>query len=156
MRRPILHHTLHRDAAYDPFIGRDTAEPRGCSVGGCDRPHKSRGWCRLHYFRWKSTGEPGPAEPLRKPREHGEVSYWRAHVLLKETKGRAAEHLCSHCWQPAEQWAYKGGCDDELTDRDGDNVLVYCLHHDHYMPLCRGCHNRYDRGDAAEALCTTA
>ena len=38
-----------------------------CTVEGCHRPLKSRGWCAAHYFRW---------------RNHGDV---RAHVPVRET-----------------------------------------------------------------------
>lgn len=29
-----------------------------CTIAGCDRPAKARGWCKLHYYRWKRTGDP--------------------------------------------------------------------------------------------------
>lgn len=29
-----------------------------CSVVGCDRPAKARGWCHLHYRRWREHGDP--------------------------------------------------------------------------------------------------
>jgi hypothetical protein len=34
---------------------------RPCKVDGCERPSNCRGFCGLHYNRWKSTGDPGPA-----------------------------------------------------------------------------------------------
>lgn len=34
------------------------AAPRLCSIPGCDKPHKARGWCTMHYTRWKSHGDP--------------------------------------------------------------------------------------------------
>lgn len=43
------------------------AEPqstRTCSVDGCERTHEARGWCNLHYQRWKKTGDVGAASPL--------------------------------------------------------------------------------------------
>lgn len=27
-----------------------------CAVAGCERPIKSRGWCKRHYERWRTTG----------------------------------------------------------------------------------------------------
>lgn len=36
---------------------------RVCSVEGCDRPHYGRGWCQLHWGRWKRTGDPGADTP---------------------------------------------------------------------------------------------
>ena len=32
---------------------------RTCSIDGCARPVKSRGWCQAHYFRWRRNGDPG-------------------------------------------------------------------------------------------------
>jgi len=29
-----------------------------CKQPGCDRPHKARGWCQLHYRRWRMHGDP--------------------------------------------------------------------------------------------------
>lgn len=33
-----------------------------CSVDGCDRPAKTRGYCQPHYVRVKKTGSPGSAQ----------------------------------------------------------------------------------------------
>lgn len=29
-----------------------------CGVDGCEEVHYSKGWCRLHYQRWRSSGDP--------------------------------------------------------------------------------------------------
>lgn len=41
----------------DTDRGADMAE-RTCSIEGCDRPHAARGWCALHYGRWRKHGDP--------------------------------------------------------------------------------------------------
>lgn len=36
-----------------------------CTIEGCDRKHKARGWCELHYGRWRFLGTPlgDPRQP---------------------------------------------------------------------------------------------
>ena len=29
-----------------------------CSIGGCEKRHYARGWCRSHYRRWQRHGDP--------------------------------------------------------------------------------------------------
>lgn len=36
-----------------------------CSIEGCDRPIRSRGWCNSHYLRWYKTGDPEKTRPGR-------------------------------------------------------------------------------------------
>lgn len=37
--------------------------PKGtCSIDACDKPVKARGWCAMHWSRWKRNGDPGDAE----------------------------------------------------------------------------------------------
>jgi hypothetical protein len=46
-------------------MGRKGNEP--CSVEGCENSELARGWCTMHYWRWKKTGDPGEADPRRAP-----------------------------------------------------------------------------------------
>ena len=42
-------------------------DKRTCSIDGCGKPVLARGWCATHYMRWRTTGDVGSAELLRKP-----------------------------------------------------------------------------------------
>ena len=42
-----------------------------CAVARCPREAARRGWCTMHYQRWRKTGDTGPAEPLRCGRPRG-------------------------------------------------------------------------------------
>lgn len=43
----------------------------GCSVEGCTQTHLARGWCRMHYMRWKRHGK----VELKKP--SAEERFWK-------------------------------------------------------------------------------
>lgn len=36
-----------------------------CSIEGCPKNAKTRGWCSAHYERWRRNGDPGPAGDAR-------------------------------------------------------------------------------------------
>lgn len=37
-----------------------------CSVDGCERPARAKGWCARHYQRQRLKGDPGPADLVRR------------------------------------------------------------------------------------------
>lgn len=42
-----------------PTHAKHCGHPRPlCSIEGCDRASKSRGWCATHYERWRQHGDP--------------------------------------------------------------------------------------------------
>lgn len=42
--------------------GKTRSEPRPCSVDGCERTVRARGWCNGHYKRWRKKGHLGGPE----------------------------------------------------------------------------------------------
>ena len=40
---------------------------RTCSIAGCRRKYVARGYCGMHYKRWSTTGQLGPADLINKP-----------------------------------------------------------------------------------------
>lgn len=46
---------------------------RICSIDGCEKPAKQRGWCGMHYERWRTSGDVGEVAP-RFARQSGPCS----------------------------------------------------------------------------------
>jgi hypothetical protein len=46
----------------DNLIAQADMADGTCSVDGCDRPSKHRGWCIAHYHRWLRKGDVGSAD----------------------------------------------------------------------------------------------
>lgn len=84
------------------------------------------------------------------------LTYSGVHVRLVQQHGRAAEHNCIACENPATAWAYQHDCPEELIELQqwrskGDRrPIPYCMHLEHYAPMCTSCHSKLDntRGEA--------
>lgn len=70
------------------------------------------------------------------------VTYSQAHLRLKTDRGRADSHACAVCGGVAREWAYTGGCVNELDDGKHGK---YSLNQSLYEPMCAMCHHRLDR-----------
>jgi hypothetical protein len=57
-------------------VDRMSRPQRVCAIEGCERPHSARGWCKGHYKRWWTTGDPGPAEFPGRVIQHGTDSMY--------------------------------------------------------------------------------
>lgn len=119
---------------------------RICSIDGCGKPARTRGWCNTHHMRWYRHGD-----PLRVSDQRGEgnnnwrgtnVSYFGAHNRVKRLRGCASEHQCVRCAQPAREWAYGHADPDELTNELGH---AYSADPMQYLPMCNPCHQAFDR-----------
>lgn len=56
--RPTLNGNMRRrcnECRHKPPV---EPEPRICAIAGCDLPHHSRDWCRIHYRHWWRFGDP--------------------------------------------------------------------------------------------------
>ena len=48
-------------------LGWSDMAKRTCSIDGCERAHECRGWCSMHYQRWKRHGHPHACQVLQWP-----------------------------------------------------------------------------------------
>ena len=53
---------------------RQPVERANCSVHGCERKTHGSGYCRLHYRRWKATGNPGSQSLMKRPNGSNKTS----------------------------------------------------------------------------------
>lgn len=85
--------TGHRVYARRRAVLQPTQVPH-CSVDGCQKPSKSRGWCNTHYERWRRTGDAGYAASLV-------VIAWGGTPCRTEGCQRKPQHrgLCSRCYR---------------------------------------------------------
>jgi hypothetical protein len=128
----------------------------GCIVADCDNAHDARGWCGIHYYRWRKYGDPltvgekfpgGTGENNTNWRgEH--AGYTAIHDRVYDEHGSANSWPCSNstCGNQAEQWALMPDALDKKYDIVHDKLIVYSSNLEDYVPLCRSCHQRLDRG----------
>jgi hypothetical protein len=92
---------------------------RTCSVEGCERTAHARGWCQMHYWRWKTRGEVGSAEPER-IRGDDERRWWS----FVDKQGPIPEHRpdLGPCWL----WtSYSDGLGYSMFGSGGRTVRAY-------------------------------
>jgi len=70
---------------------------RTCSIDGCGRPMKSRGWCQAHYFRWRRNGDPGGPEVLTK-------GAWKSCNMDGCDRKMFGHGLCQMHWSRYHKW----------------------------------------------------
>ncbi len=134
---------------------------RICTIDGCGKTHRARGFCGSHYAKWYKHGDPlavkvwgslpGPAHPSWKP----DACYTAVHDRLKRSRGKASEHSCA-CGARATEWAYDHADPAEIVGRSGVGTsAAYSTDLAHYVPMCKPCHGRLDIAHAATRRSTT-
>lgn len=63
---------------------------RTCSIEGCEKPAKTRGWCGKHYHRWLRYGDPH---------------------AVKKVKGDDERRFWSKVEKSADCWLWRGAAD---------------------------------------------
>lgn len=133
-------------SAGGPAIRAVARKPkRKCAAEGCEKVHYCGGYCTVHYQRKRKHGTiESPAKPLAdlNPNWRGNSAGYRAiHVRIEVQRGKASEHSCVDCGDPAEQWSYNNSGDAERSE---DGVGRYSTELANYDPRCRRCHFRFD------------
>lgn len=121
-----------------------------CEVSGCDRTRHGRRFCQVHYKRYKKYGDPGSAEILTRG---GSDSYVAIHDRLRRERGSASSYDCEHCGQPATDWAYDHDDPYERSNIHRGRIAQYSIDINHYLPLCRQCHTRFDIAHRPPMIC---
>ncbi len=113
---------------------------KGSGYGSACRPC-DRARSRAHYAAHRAVNKTPKPESL----------YKTMHLLVQKKRGPASEQQCAHCGKQAHHWAYDHMDPDEVTFervsrecREAQTV-AYSADVQHYIPLCRSCHTRFDR-----------
>jgi hypothetical protein len=105
---------------------------RQCRLTTCDRRQVARGYCELHWRRWKAL--------------HPDLKVAHVDTILTHVRkayGPAKFQLCVDCGLEAADWTYDGTDPDDILDSTGH---AYSLKVRHYVPRCRRCRVRRDKG----------
>ncbi len=124
-----------------------------CSIEDCVSEAAYTGLCQKHYRRHQRYGDTSTVRDTagaNNGRWKDAPGYNAAHLRM----GKASDHRCVTCGDPAEEWSYDYADTDELTcPRRG---LRYSLKREHYSTRCKPCHRLYDaqvRGGRVWAEC---
>lgn len=121
-----------------------------------DEPHTpgkiTKGLCGKHYARFRRYGTPDPRPPWTNRWKGDEITYSAAHSRTRLTRGVARDYLCVECGHRAKDWAYDHGDPEERVDSNPNSQSFgrrYSVNPDHYIPMCRPCHVRFDKPSSA-------
>ena len=129
--------SVKRGAPFLPLLpGR-----RVCSIGGCERPHASRGWCSAHYQQWCKHGDPTyrvPEKPIRLcsvegcGRKHVARGFCISHWNIDKTDRVGRKRFSVGPAQPGET-----PCSDERCDRAAKNAGMCGAHYQRWYKAQR-------------------
>lgn len=95
-----------------------------CAIAGCSRKHNARGWCLLHYKRWKRTGDPNLVTVAPKGAGYLKPDGYRIHCIggkdFREHRMIAEKALGKPLPPGVEVHHLDGG----KENRDGNLIIV--------------------------------
>ena len=102
-----------------------------CSIQGCGRKVKARGWCNLHYRAFQRNGD--PVKRQRKEKGGGSISVWGYHIVVKDGKERRAHVLVAEkaLGHPLPVEAQVHHVNEDRLDNRPEN-LVICPNWDYH------------------------
>lgn len=103
-----------------------------CSLNNCSRPHHARGYCKRHYMRWRTHGDPAYTRPVRlcDVPDCGRLHYAHGHCRPHHDRLRRYGTLTSPSREGDEaavQRAIRGDRPRRLFPREREQV-VSALH----------------------------
>lgn len=105
-----------------------------CCIDGCNKPHQARGWCRMHYSRWRRHGD--PLYVLRQ-RAEGNCAVERCH------KTAVARGWCKAHWQ---KWRKYGDPTASVPTKEIASCSTPdCTNRARARGLCHRCYVRWRR-----------
>ncbi len=130
---------------------------RLCEMEDCENKHEAKGFCVKHYIRYRRYGDPNflhheqrGGNYNHRPAEGTWGTYNKIHRRLHRWYGEAEFHDCAACseqattWALIKEWVPKG---EMLWDTERGRDVPYSIEPAHYLTLCKGCHNKLDRGE---------
>ena len=101
-----------------------------CTVSGCERAQRARGWCALHHNRWLRSGEPGEPEP-RRVNGRGHLDAYGYRWITVEGEARREHHVVMEAMlgrplHPYETVHHRNGVRD---DNRCDNLELWATAH---------------------------
>ena len=119
-----------------------------CTIDECEKPHSARGWCEMHYSRWRKNGSPHIAQTLtpklppaldrwwqRVDKQDGGCWEWTG-VRFSNGYGRFREPITRR-QQLAHRWGYQQLVGPVDPDLDLDHLCRNkgCVNPDHLEPV---------------------
>lgn len=92
----------HPRGMENTYLGGALMGERICSIDDCDKKAQARGWCPMHYQRWRKHGDPSVVLPIN-------LDAWR------NSESRAKQSAKAKAWTGATRPQYRHGMSHTRT-----------------------------------------